>query len=117
MNISNFKSEDKSALQQVFSQQLKSHFNLLTHSIPSLKEIQWTSSQEDEDLYTMTEFHLTKDNGYKYERSDDDYGRISGTEFTEEEYFLLNEFIDYLDYSSEELVVIFGDFTFSLTAK
>lgn len=114
MNISHFFNEDASVLQQAFGQQLQNHFNLLTQAVPGIKEIQWTSSQEDENVYMMTQFELTKHNGYKYHHKD---RSISGMEFTEEEFFLLNEFIEYLQDSSRALVVVFGNFTFSLTSE
>lgn len=114
-NFEEFADENHTLLKTTLGTQFEKHFNLLVEAVPSIKNIEWTSSQEDEMVFDLRSFSLEKNNGYVYHYElYNDNQPLSDKEFTQQEIELINGFKNYLEYQSSLIVKLFGSDNFKL---
>lgn len=114
--IESFKLEDMSVFKTVLHNQFQKHFNFLVEQISSIEKIEVSFFQVDEDCYAMTNFILTKNNGYVYHYVfEDDNEEIYHWEFFKSEVAVINAFMIYLENSAYQSVSILGGGTLTFT--
>lgn len=114
--IETFQEANISLLKNVLHNQFQQHFNFLVENISSIEKIEFSFHQVDEDFYTMTDFILTKNNGYTYQYIyEADNEIISHWEFFKAEIQVIDAFMDYLFKSARYTVNILGGGDFSFT--
>lgn len=105
-------------LQKKLGEQFQKHFDLLVESIPKIKSIEWSSSQEDDSVYALTYFKVLKDNNYIYEDSPySGNSTISTDEFNPQEIELILGFEAYLHHFSYLIVSTWGSVHFRLDSQ
>jgi hypothetical protein len=106
-------------LQKTLQEQLQNHFNLLVEAVPTIKCIEWTTEQEDEMVFSLIDFHVVKNNGYRYEyhSHNRDNPIISSEEFNNKEIELISGFQHHLDTFSHLIVALCGNDTFRLDTE
>lgn len=117
-NINNFKQANLTALKNTLTEQIKEHFNFLVENISTIKNIQFSFYQIDEDSYAMTDFVLTKDNGYIYRFVlEQDNESISHWEFFKSQIEVIDAFMNYLASISYQCVSVLGGGTLTFDNK
>lgn len=114
-DVEKFRDDNYELLKTNLREQIQKHFILIVEAIPTIKSIEWTSSQEDEMMFSLKNLKIIKTNGYFFEYY---YyagnNKLSKEEFNNEEIELILAFQTYLNSLSKIIVNLWGDSSFLL---